>query len=106
MNVGAFLRGVKLVHLESGQNEALVAGQIEGLPRREGMRPVARADIVVRAGLESPGGREKTVHSPDRDAFPPPTQDHRQIIRIRESSATAYSSCDIRCETVLGHRKR
>jgi hypothetical protein len=32
MNVGAFLGGMKLVHLEGRQDEAFVAGQIDGLP--------------------------------------------------------------------------
>jgi hypothetical protein len=34
MNAGAFLRGVKFVHLKRRQNEALVVVQIKGLSRR------------------------------------------------------------------------
>ena len=53
------------------------------------MRPVAGANVVVRAGVESPGRREEAIHRAHRDAISIPAEDDGQIVRVGQPASTA-----------------
>src|SRR5436305_3234708 len=70
------------------------------------MCPIARTDIVVCSGHESPGGSEETVDGTDRNTFAIPAQDKRHVIGIGESPAAANAPCDVGSEIVFRERER
>src|SRR5260370_19037658 len=89
MNARAFLYGVEFVQLKCGQRKDFVSGQVKGLPGRQGMRPITRTDIVIRAPAESPRGSQEAIHRANRGPGPVPAQDHGQIIRVPKSTPSA-----------------
>src|SRR4030095_10064630 len=65
MNSGSLLTAVEFVHLEGRERRLLCRGQENLSARRDGRSPVTGADIVARAGVESPGGRQESEDSPN-----------------------------------------
>ena len=86
MDLRAFLHGVKLVHVKRGDSRRLRTSKKDRHARRRRVRPVARADIVGRAGVEPAGGRKDAICGPDADARHLPTEDEWLIEGIRETS--------------------
>src|SRR5437016_12579104 len=68
------------------------------------MRPVARADIVACADIESPGRSKKSVDSPNVSSLFAPAEDEGLIIRVGQPATTADSSLNVGGERVVGDR--
>jgi len=69
MDLRTLLGRVDLIHLERRNCGSFVGVEVEGLARGEGMRPVARADIIACADTEFSGRRKESVDSPNINAF-------------------------------------
>src|SRR5205085_1197107 len=68
------------------------------------MSPVARADIVAFADMESPGRSKKSVDGANISALFAPAENERLIIRVGQPTTTANSSLNIGGERVVGDR--
>src|SRR5207244_10800811 len=68
------------------------------------MSPVARADIVAFADMESPGRSKKSADGPNISALFAPAENERLIIGVGQPPTTADSSLNIRGERVVGDR--
>jgi len=68
------------------------------------MSPVARADIVAFADMESPGRSKKSVDGPNISALFAPAENERLITRVGQPTTTADSSLNARGDRVVAER--
>src|SRR5262249_12036622 len=102
---GTFLRGMEFVHLVCGNHQRLVSCQIERLPRREGVCPVSRTDVVAGSFRKTSGSSQKSVENAESCPLLVPAQNKWDVVRVRESTATADVAVDIRGEIIFGDRE-
>src|SRR5437763_3734656 len=69
------------------------------------MRPVARADVVGRAGVEPACGREDAISDPDADARLLPAEDEWLIEGIRETATGTQLTLRIRRKRIVRHEQ-
>ncbi len=67
------------------------------------MCPIARPDVVIRAGFEAARRRQKSVNCTKSNAVLVPPKNERLVVRIGEPGAATYGSSNIVSERVPGH---
>ena len=95
-----------LVEFECREGHRVIAGELHGLPRRQCRCPIPRPDVVAGALGETPGRSEEADKGADRGALLVPTEDERQVVRIRESASATELPVDIGDQLVLRDRQR
>src|SRR5262245_43018025 len=94
-DVRAFLSSVELIHLECRNGCPFVLCEVERLARRQGVCPIARADVVVRTGSEPARWGQKPIYSADCSALSDPTKNYRLIVRVAEPCGSADRARDV-----------